>query len=209
MNAKEKARLHEVGDFLWSIAKRFHRDGRQTPLTREEASALKTISSDLHGIAEERPRYEDFDWGPTSNKGGIIVNLNDLRDACYQTSKDHGFHDSPKTVGDDIALMHSELSEAYEDFRAGHAPNESWYEERPIVDDGIAGAIAGAPSVRTTKAIRGDGKLNKPCGIPSEIADVIIRAFDFCGRNNIDIQKAVEEKMAFNRTRPFKHGKVI
>lgn len=62
MNVKEKDRLHEIGDFVWALAKQFHRDGRQTPLSRSEADRLKTISSDLHGIASENQRYDDSDW---------------------------------------------------------------------------------------------------------------------------------------------------
>ena len=120
--------------------------------------------------------------------------LNELRDECYETSEDHGFHNPPKSVGEDIALMHSELSEAFEDYRSGHAPNEVWYENK---------------GMRVPAKAEIDGSLMKPCGIPSEIADTIIRALDFCGAHGIDIEAAVEEKMAFNRTRPHKHGKII
>ena len=46
----------------------------------------------------------------------------------------------------------------------------------------------------------------KPCGIPSELADVVIRIFDFCGGNDIDLEKIILEKMEYNETRPYKHG---
>ena len=48
---------------------------------------------------------------------------------------------------------------------------------------------------------------NKPCGIPSELADVIIRICDFCGAYNIDLDKIIEEKMEYNKNREFKHNK--
>jgi len=48
--------------------------------------------------------------------------------------------------------------------------------------------------------------LPKPYGVPIEIADVIIRALNFCGRHGIDIKKAIDEKMAYNKSRPFRHG---
>ena len=115
--------------------------------------------------------------------------LNDLSEECYRISKDHGFHDPPKSVAEDIALMHSELSEALEDHRSGYKPDFMWYETKSSSNDA-------------------EGPL-KPCGIPSEIADLIIRALDFCGAHNINIDKAVSEKMAFNRSRPYKHGKVL
>lgn len=109
--------------------------------------------------------------------------LNDLRDESYQISKEHGFHEEEKSIGDYIALMHSELSEALEDHRNGHLPNEFWYEEK--------------------------GGNSKPCGIPSEMSDVIIRVLDFCGAHGIDIEKSIIEKMAYNKTRPYKHGKKV
>jgi len=129
-----------------------------------------------------------------------MKSLNQLRDECYKNSKDHGFHDPPgKSVGDDVALMHSELSELLEDFRNGRKPNEAYYVRKvQVFHDDMPYKI----EVPCEK----DHPDAKPCGIPSEIADVIIRAFDFCGKHNIDIERAVEEKMAFNRSRPYRHG---
>lgn len=126
------------------------------------------------------------------------MNLNTLRDECYQISKDHGFHEPPKSIGDDIALMHSELSEALEDHRIGKLPNEVWY-ERKHPEGGFV----------ITPNSTDDGQPNKPCGIPSELADVLIRIFDFSGRHGIDIDTIVLQKIEFNRTRPFKHGNKI
>ena len=48
---------------------------------------------------------------------------------------------------------------------------------------------------------------NKPCGIPSELADVVIRVLDFCGGKNIDLEKIILEKMEYNESRPYKHCK--
>ncbi len=36
----------------------------------------------------------------------------------------HGFYDEPRTFGDEIALAHSELSEAMEGFRHGNPPSD-------------------------------------------------------------------------------------
>jgi len=47
---------------------------------------------------------------------------------------------------------------------------------------------------------------NKPCGVPSELADVIIRIMDFCGKHNINIGAITIEKLRFNRSRPHRHG---
>ena len=110
-----------------------------------------------------------------------LTPLNALAAEAHRIAVDHGFTEA--TIPEDIALMHSELSEALEDHRAGHAPTETWYEPKQPVD--------------------------KPCGIPSEMADVVIRVAHFCGKYGIDLDKAVAEKMEYNATRPYKHGKVM
>ncbi len=104
--------------------------------------------------------------------------INDLVKRAYENSKNHGFWEEEKNFGEVIALMHSELSEAFEEYRNGKKINETYYEQG-----------------------------EKPCGIPSELADVVIRVFDFCGGNDIDLEKIILEKMQYNETRPYKHGK--
>lgn len=39
-----------------------------------------------------------------------------------------------------------------------------------------------------------------------ELADILIRTFDLCGLRGIDLETAVLNKMAYNKTRPHKHG---
>jgi len=58
--------------------------------------------------------------------------------------------------------------------------------------------------VGDTKPRSGDG--GKPEGLPSELADVLIRIGDFCGRHGIDLEAAVLAKLAYNKTRPRRHG---
>jgi NTP pyrophosphatase (non-canonical NTP hydrolase) len=47
----------------------------------------------------------------------------------------------------------------------------------------------------------------KPEGIGSEFADVFIRLLDDCARFGVDLEAEYERKMAYNRTRPYRHGK--
>ena len=108
--------------------------------------------------------------------------LHDLQKECWQIAEDHGWHDEPATFGDRIALIHSEASEALEDFRDGHAVDEVWYESK-----------------------LGDKAL-KPCGVPTELSDVIIRVLDLAEIYDIDLVAAMVEKMEYNKTRPYRHG---
>lgn len=126
--------------------------------------------------------------------------LNDWRDDALRIANEHGFKDA--SVAEDIALMHSELSEALEDHRAGKLPHEMRYEGKD--------ALGHMRSFATPREAKdqgfGDSDRLKPVGIPSEMADVIIRVLHFSGKHGIDIEQAVREKMAYNESRPYKHG---
>jgi NTP pyrophosphatase (non-canonical NTP hydrolase) len=117
------------------------------------------------------------------------MKISEMQQKAYQCSKDHGFHDDEKNenVGLKLCLIHSELSEALEDFRDAKSLKELVVPKYKEVGFG-------------TKNI-------KPEGFVSEIADVIIRCGDLAGMLGFDLEKAVEEKMAFNLSRPFKHGR--
>ncbi len=43
--------------------------------------------------------------------------------------------------------------------------------------------------------------------IAEELADCCIRIFDYCGARKIDLEDALEKKIEYNKTRPYRHGK--
>jgi NTP pyrophosphatase (non-canonical NTP hydrolase) len=133
-------------------------------------------------------------------KNSVIVDgLNAMRDEAHDCSKSKGWWDAdmPFNVSEKLALIHSEVSEALEDYRVTGLSEklaEHIYEQR-------------LPTLPTTKEFVGEnGKLNKPIGFASELADIIIRVGDLAGKLGIDLGRAVEEKHAFNRTRSHRHG---
>ena len=122
--------------------------------------------------------------------------INQLVQEAHENAVNKGWWDEDRSFGEIIALIHSEASEALEDYRKGRQPTEVWYEGK------IDNQIARSSFVNEW--------CQKPCGIPSELADIVIRVFDVCGPYGIDLEKAITEKMAYNATRPKRHGgKVI
>lgn len=116
-----------------------------------------------------------------------------LKRACFQNAKSKGWWDSERSFGDVIALTHSELSEALEEFRNGHQPHELSY-QHPTDPD------------RRVDAFHYLGNMCKPEGVPAEITDVFIRLLDYAGKEDVPLGRAFIDKHAFNLTRPHRHG---
>lgn len=101
-----------------------------------------------------------------------------LAERIHLANRDKGFWDEPRNFGEILMLVTTELAEALEEQRAGR--DFVWYRE--------------------------DGK---PEGEAVEIADAIIRLLDAWGGRYPDLSLAevIEEKLTYNASRPYKHGK--
>jgi len=127
--------------------------------------------------------------------------INDFAKEVHELAIEKGWWEDPRSFGEIIALCHSELSEALEEYRAG----------RPIVWQPCTSAD-GKPCMRDGCGDWEEGVCwlnalgDKPEGIATEMADCIIRILDWCGKENIDIESILRMKHEYNKTRPYKHG---
>lgn len=76
-----------------------------------------------------------------------------------------------------LALITSEAVEGIEELRVGRAADEAYHNDQ-----------------------------GKPEGVPSEVADIVIRAFDFADEAGFDLGAIIEEKLRYNATRGKMHG---
>lgn len=107
----------------------------------------------------------------------MTLSLNKLAADIHQVSIEHGFWEKDRNFGEQLMLAVSELSEALEADRDGEP---AYYRE-----------------------ING----GKPEGVAVEIIDCIIRCFDTLCPMGVDIDSIMDEKIGYNRKRPYKHGR--
>lgn len=134
--------------------------------------------------------HDDLTGDCTVDKIEIIEvdSINGLVNSVHDNAKSHGWWDGEKrTLGELIALMHSELSEALEEHR-----NEDKLKEKGFNPEHYL-------------ALDKD-RLFKPEGIAVELVDCVIRIMDLFGKEGWNFEEILLEKHAYNKKRPYKHG---
>ena len=90
-----------------------------------------------------------------------------------------------RSVGEVIALIHSELSECLEAFRKGNPECDKKWDDYDPSRKNVSLGISNAEE---------------------ELADAIIRIMDLAHMKKLDVAKAFFIKMEYNKTRPYRHG---
>jgi hypothetical protein len=108
------------------------------------------------------------------------VSIDILQRRIHAQAVSKGWWDQPRDVPHCLALIHSEISEALEEYRLSGSANERLYYEK-------------------------DGK---PEGILAELADAVIRILDLAEHiaPNVSFGRILLDKVAYNATRPHRHG---
>jgi hypothetical protein len=112
-----------------------------------------------------------------------MPHMNTFARLCHDASERKGWMNLNRTDAQTINLMVSELSEALEDFRDKHPNTEIYYELPKNIPNK-------APVEEIAAYII---KYKKPCGIPIELADTVIRIGQQCGTYNLDLSGAMDK----------------
>lgn len=118
--------------------------------------------------------------------------LDGAQKAVYAWAEVKGWNETPPSFGEAIALLHSEVSEALEEFRI--MGTQAYY--------GVPNGAETAHITVTTADYEG----HKPLGVPSELADVFIRLVHYCELFGVNLADEYEAKMKYNWTRTHRHG---
>lgn len=114
------------------------------------------------------------------------TNLNDVAKEIHKDCIEKGFYENKRELGTRLMLVVSELSEALEaDRKNNHATIGSLldYSNPEVFEKYIKDTFE------------------------DEIADTFIRLLDLVGYLDIDIDKHIQMKREYNKTRPYKHNK--
>lgn len=128
------------------------------------------------------------------------MNLTEFAKEVHQNAVDHGWWEKEVSFGEIVALCHSELSEALQEYRE-NMPMEY---RRCMFNKDVCEQKACV--AYETGGCDGNLILDKPEGVAVELADCILRILDYCGKESIDIEKILLDKHDYNKSRPYRHG---
>lgn len=157
---------------------------------------------------------------------------------CHQIAVDHGWWEpqdgQPRSTDELVCLLHSEVSEAFEEYRKHKPLDLIYFNEDDPKPEGIpiefADVIIRCCDVLGSEGIHEivldqlchDGNIGfsrfcailhrdistclKECLFVYGIEIIIESILEFCELHQMDIQRALALKIAYNRTRPHRHG---
>lgn len=108
------------------------------------------------------------------------MTVNEFAKEVHENAVNHGWWETARSFPEVAALIHSEISEALEEWRDG---NPAVYINKP------EGAETG-----------------KPEGVAVELCDAIIRILDYLAYMDVNIEDILVAKHEYNKGREYRHG---
>ena len=212
LSEAEKAALQEASEMLTSVM------GRELDVDAVKLAVNTTADPD--STMQARSEYSEE---------GIKRSLRRLQSRIGKANALKGFHDHGSQVRETaerdyhegtiqalrdhrtsrVALIITEASELIDEIRNGREFGEVYY------SGGLACPAEADDGIPCTQGCEMDewgpvdvlGNPRKPEGPLSELADVVIRSLDLADEEGLDLAGMIFLKLAYNATRPYKHGK--
>lgn len=159
-----------------------------THLTQDEDDLAVAILSWMPGDAEKAASMardlvaRGYGVVPT---GVPTPTLASMQAEILEINHANGWYDTDRSTVEGHMLIVSEVAEATEAYRRWKLEDQTDPEWQRLAEKGV---------------------FVKPEGVGSEYADILVRLLDQCQRDDIDLQWEVDRKLAFNRTRGYRHG---
>ena len=208
LSEAEKAALQEASEMLTSVM------GRELDVDAVKLAVNTTADPD--STMQARSEYSEEE---------IKRSLRRLQSRIGKANALKGFHDHGSQVRETVerdyhdgtiqalrdhrtsrvALIITEASELIDEIRNGREFGEVYY----------SGGLACSSGDKCAQGCEMDdeepvdvlGNPRKPEGPLSELADVVIRSLDLADEEGLDLAGMIFLKLAYNATRPYKHGK--
>ena len=125
------------------------------------------------------------------------MSINKLAQEVHQIARSKGFYEREINIGEKLALIHSEVSEALEaDRNDSYTSWSNFTKELEVqLKNGHKDAWITAFDLHIKNTFE------------DELADIMIRVMDLAACKGIDLQSHIEAKINRNKLREYKHGK--
>ena len=130
------------------------------------------------------------------------MKINELIRKAHTCAIEKGFYEKPVELGTALMLITSELSEALEADRNDRRANLKAFEV--LLNDSNNLDFS---KDELKEYLSNNFELMMKDTLEDELADAVIRICDLCGHLNIDLEKHIEHKLSYNKSRDAKHGK--
>jgi NTP pyrophosphatase (non-canonical NTP hydrolase) len=122
----------------------------------------------------------------------LLNMINKLAREIQQNNVRKGFYEEEKNIGEMLALIHSEVSEALEADRKDHY---------------FQGDIQSILNEKEDETFKEAFNKQVKSSFEDELADIMIRVMDLAAYKGVDLESHILVKMRYNALREYKHGK--